>query len=84
MADFTECNTWASIEFETFDEISLVIISGFLTFIIIGRDVMLITGVAWLRYKSLPEPKTVSRYFDVTHTTVKLQPTTISKVSTLV
>ncbi|XP_072030283.1 cardiolipin synthase (CMP-forming)-like [Amphiura filiformis] len=60
------------------------LIPGALTFIIIGRDVMLITSVFWLRYKSLPEPKTLSKYFDLTHTTVKLQPTTISKYNTLI
>lgn len=37
-----------------------------------------------LRYKSLPEPKTLARYFDVTMATAQISPTFISKVNTTI
>ncbi|KAK9886310.1 hypothetical protein WA026_015821 [Henosepilachna vigintioctopunctata] len=55
-----------------------------LTGIIITRDVLLIIGGFVIRYRSLPDPKTLRRYFDVTHATVQLAPTFISKVNTTV
>lgn len=51
---------------------------------ILFRDVFLI-GVGFvIRYISLPQPRTLSRYFDVTHATAQLAPTLISKVNTAV
>ncbi|KAJ3648238.1 hypothetical protein Zmor_020056 [Zophobas morio] len=53
-----------------------------LTCMIIARDVLLVTAGFVIRYKSLPPPRTLSRYFDVTHATAQLAPTFISKVNT--
>ncbi|XP_022907363.1 probable cardiolipin synthase (CMP-forming) [Onthophagus taurus] len=55
-----------------------------LTTLIIGRDVLLIVAGFVIRYHSLPPPRTLSRYFDVTHATAQLAPTFISKVNTAV
>ncbi|EEB18423.1 cdp-diacylglycerol--glycerol-3-phosphate 3-phosphatidyltransferase, putative [Pediculus humanus corporis] len=53
-----------------------------LTALVIFRDVILITSGFVIRYQSLPPPRTLSRYFDVTHATAQLAPTFISKVNT--
>lgn len=55
-----------------------------LTVLVVVRDVVLIAGASYIRYKSLPEPKTVARYFDPTHVTAQLAPTFISKFNTVV
>ncbi|XP_076031736.1 putative cardiolipin synthase (CMP-forming) [Oratosquilla oratoria] len=55
-----------------------------LTGLIIYRDVLIIGGASVVRFKSLPPPRTVSRYFDATHATAQLAPTTISKVNTAI
>lgn len=51
---------------------------------ILFRDLFLIGAGFVIRYISLPQPKTISRYFDVTHATAQLAPTFISKVNTAV
>lgn len=53
-----------------------------LTGAIITRDCFLVAAAFYVRYKSLPPPKTLSRYFDVTHATAQLSPTEISKWNT--
>ncbi|XP_067682470.1 cardiolipin synthase (CMP-forming)-like [Haliotis asinina] len=53
-----------------------------LTALIVGRDVALIAAAFYLRYITLPPPKTVSRYFDVTLVSAKLEPFLISKWNT--
>ncbi|RZC42023.1 cardiolipin synthase 1 [Asbolus verrucosus] len=53
-----------------------------LTSMIIARDVILVAAGFVIRYRSLPPPRTLSRYFDVTHATAQLAPTFISKVNT--
>ncbi|CAH0771666.1 unnamed protein product [Bemisia tabaci] len=55
-----------------------------LTSLIIVRDVGLVGAASYIRYKSLPPPRTVSKYFDLTLATVQLAPTFISKVNTSV
>ncbi|XP_017781723.1 PREDICTED: probable cardiolipin synthase (CMP-forming) [Nicrophorus vespilloides] len=55
-----------------------------LTSIIVGRDVILVTAGFVIRYKSLPPPRNLSRYFDATLATAQLAPTFISKVNTAV
>lgn len=55
-----------------------------LTGLIVSRDVLLILIGFVIRYKSLPPPKTLSRYFDVTLVTAQLAPTFISKVNTAI
>ncbi|KAA0191304.1 hypothetical protein HAZT_HAZT011523 [Hyalella azteca] len=55
-----------------------------LTGLIIYRDVVIIAAASYVRYRSLPAPRTLMRYFDATHATVQLSPTLISKVNTAV
>ncbi|XP_028038627.1 probable cardiolipin synthase (CMP-forming) [Bombyx mandarina] len=55
-----------------------------LTLLIVGRDIALVVAGFVIRYISLPPPRTLSRYFDVTHATAQLAPTFISKVNTAV
>ncbi|XP_034834108.1 probable cardiolipin synthase (CMP-forming) [Maniola hyperantus] len=55
-----------------------------LTLLIVARDVALVAAGFVIRYISLPPPKTLSRYFDVTHATAQLAPTFISKMNTAV
>ncbi|XP_053613842.1 probable cardiolipin synthase (CMP-forming) isoform X2 [Plodia interpunctella] len=55
-----------------------------LTLLIVGRDVALVASAFVIRYMSLPPPRTLSRYFDVTHATAQLAPTFISKVNTAI
>ncbi|CAK1552246.1 unnamed protein product [Leptosia nina] len=55
-----------------------------LTLLIVARDAALVGAGFVIRYISLPPPRTLSRYFDVTHATAQLAPTFISKVNTAV
>lgn len=55
-----------------------------LTSLIILRDICLMGAGFYIRYVSLPPPKTITRYFDMSFVTAKLSPTGISKVNTLV
>lgn len=55
-----------------------------LTSVILFRDVFLIGAGFVIRYISLPPPRTLTRYFDVSHATAQLAPTFISKVNTVV
>ncbi|XP_014242279.1 probable cardiolipin synthase (CMP-forming) [Cimex lectularius] len=54
-----------------------------LTSLIIARDVWLAAIGFYIRYLSLPPPKTFARYFDLSHATAKIKPLFISKVNTL-
>ncbi|PNF36490.1 putative cardiolipin synthase (CMP-forming) [Cryptotermes secundus] len=58
------------------------LIPVYLTGAIITRDLLLVAAAFCVRYKSLPPPRTLSRYFDVTHATAQLSPTAISKWNT--
>ncbi|XP_059475333.1 probable cardiolipin synthase (CMP-forming) [Neocloeon triangulifer] len=55
-----------------------------LTVLIIGRDALLVLAGFVIRYKSLPPPRTLSRYFDASLVTAQLQPTLVSKINTVV
>ncbi|XP_074845440.1 cardiolipin synthase (CMP-forming) isoform X2 [Carettochelys insculpta] len=55
-----------------------------LTTLIILRDVVLIAAVFYVRYKTLPPPRTLSRYFNPCYATAQLKPTFISKMNTVV
>lgn len=55
-----------------------------LTALIISRDVLLLSAGFYVRFISLPRPKSLRRYFDPTIATAKMFPTTISKVNTAV
>jgi cardiolipin synthase len=50
--------------------------------IILGRDVLLSLSAFYIRYTSLPHPKTFSRYWDFSIPSAEVVPTGISKVNT--
>ncbi|XP_078505643.1 cardiolipin synthase (CMP-forming) [Lissotriton helveticus] len=53
-----------------------------LTAMIVLRDIVLIAAVFYVRYQTLPPPKTISRYFNPCYATAQLKPTFISKMNT--
>lgn len=53
-----------------------------LVLLIIGRDVALVISAFLIRYRSLPEPKTLARYWDPRLPSAKVQPTQVSKYNT--
>ncbi|XP_060088670.1 cardiolipin synthase (CMP-forming) [Heteronotia binoei] len=55
-----------------------------LTSMIILRDIALIAAVFYVRYRTLPPPRTLSRYFNPCYATAQLKPTFISKGNTVV
>lgn len=55
-----------------------------LTLLIIARDAALVAAGSYIRYVSLPEPRTVSKYFDASLPTAKMQPTMLSKINTTI
>ncbi|XP_066451775.1 cardiolipin synthase (CMP-forming) [Eleutherodactylus coqui] len=55
-----------------------------LTVMIILRDVALIAAVFYVRYKTLPPPRNLGRYFNPCYVTARLEPTFISKMNTAV
>ncbi|TFK53459.1 hypothetical protein OE88DRAFT_1655606 [Heliocybe sulcata] len=50
--------------------------------IILGRDVALSLSAFYIRYTSLPSPKTWARYWDFSLPSAEVRPTTISKYNT--
>ncbi|KAI0820774.1 CDP-alcohol phosphatidyltransferase-domain-containing protein [Trametes gibbosa] len=50
--------------------------------IILGRDVLLSLAAFYIRYTSLPQPKTFARYWDFSIPSAEVRPTGISKVNT--
>ncbi|KLT46182.1 hypothetical protein CC85DRAFT_281841 [Cutaneotrichosporon oleaginosum] len=53
-----------------------------LAIIIFGRDFLLSMWAFYLRYQSLPPPRTLKRYFDPTMPSAEVKPTQISKINT--
>jgi len=53
-----------------------------LAVIILGRDVLLSLSAFYIRYTSLPHPKTFARYWDFSIPSAEVRPTQISKVNT--
>ncbi|KAI0642181.1 CDP-alcohol phosphatidyltransferase-domain-containing protein [Trametes meyenii] len=53
-----------------------------LAVIILGRDVLLSLAAFYIRYTSLPAPKTFTRYWDFSIPSAEVRPTGISKVNT--
>ncbi|KAL0954004.1 hypothetical protein HGRIS_005161 [Hohenbuehelia grisea] len=53
-----------------------------LAIIILGRDVLLSLSAFYIRYTSLPSPKTFSRYWDFSIPSAEVHPTGISKINT--
>ncbi|XP_067116508.1 cardiolipin synthase (CMP-forming) [Osmerus mordax] len=60
------------------------IIPAPLTALVISRDIALIAAVFYVRYKTVPPPVTLSRFFNPCYTTAQLKPTLISKVNTAI
>lgn len=58
------------------------IMPPYIAALIIGRDVMLSVMGMWVRYKSLPQPKTFARFADVRIPTVSVHPNLLGKVNT--
>jgi cardiolipin synthase len=54
----------------------------YLATLIIGRDVSLGLAAVFIRYISLPEPKTIWRYWDFSIPSAEVHPTKISKINT--
>ncbi|WFD04425.1 cardiolipin synthase (CMP-forming) [Malassezia obtusa] len=50
--------------------------------VILGRDVYLMLLAFYLRYRSLPKPRTWARYWDPRYPSVQVSPTRISKYNT--
>ncbi|KAL9695344.1 hypothetical protein quinque_014629 [Culex quinquefasciatus] len=67
-----------------FDELRGDDAAAWLSGMILFRDAFLIGAGFVIRYISLPQPRTLSRYFDVTHATAQLAPTFVNKVNTAV
>ncbi|XP_053731882.1 cardiolipin synthase (CMP-forming) [Synchiropus splendidus] len=55
-----------------------------LTALVIFRDVGLIAAVFWVRYKTVPPPVTLSKFFNPCYTTAQLKPTLFSKINTAI
>ncbi|XP_076155440.1 cardiolipin synthase (CMP-forming) [Alosa pseudoharengus] len=55
-----------------------------LTALVISRDIALIAAVFYVRYKTVPPPVTLSKFFNPCYTTAQLKPTFISKVNTAI
>jgi cardiolipin synthase len=53
-----------------------------LAVIILGRDVLLSFSAFYIRYTSLPAPKTFARYWDFSIPSAEVRPTQISKINT--
>ncbi|SCZ93137.1 BZ3500_MvSof-1268-A1-R1_Chr6-2g08484 [Microbotryum saponariae] len=54
-----------------------------LAILIIGRDVALSISAFYFRYKSLPPPKSFTRFWDFSIPSAEVKPTTLSKYNTL-
>ncbi|KAL7746630.1 hypothetical protein RI367_008030 [Sorochytrium milnesiophthora] len=50
--------------------------------LIVGRDVGLVLASFYIRYRTLPEPKTFKRYWDFSLPSAEVHPTAISKANT--
>ncbi|KAM6497247.1 phosphatidyl synthase [Amanita muscaria] len=53
-----------------------------LAVVILGRDVLLSLSAFYIRYTSLPPPKTFTRYWDFSIPSAEVKPTFISKINT--
>ncbi|KAG7512404.1 hypothetical protein JOB18_028368 [Solea senegalensis] len=55
-----------------------------LTALVIFRDIGLIAAVFWIRYKTVPPPVTLGKFFNPCYTTAQLKPTLFSKMNTAI
>ncbi|XP_060687056.1 cardiolipin synthase (CMP-forming) [Hemiscyllium ocellatum] len=55
-----------------------------LTAMVLMRDITLVAAGFYIRYRTVPPPRTLSKYFNPCYATARLKPTFISKVNTAV
>ncbi|XP_043552512.1 cardiolipin synthase (CMP-forming) [Chiloscyllium plagiosum] len=60
------------------------LIPASLTAMVLMRDITLIAAGFYIRYRTVPPPRTLSKYFNPCYATARLKPTFISKVNTAV
>lgn len=53
-----------------------------LTLLIVSRDLALITAAVFIRYKTLPQPRKLSKFFDISLATAEMKPSYFSKFNT--
>lgn len=53
-----------------------------LTVLIVSRDALLIIAALFIRYKTLPEPRKLSKFFDISLATAEMKPSYFSKFNT--
>lgn len=53
-----------------------------LTILILGRDLLLALTALYIRYRTLPAPRTFARYWDFSLPSAEVHPTQISKINT--
>lgn len=56
----------------------------YLTALIFARDLILLGCGSYIRYLSIPEPRTLRKFFDPSLATVQISPTYLSKVNTAI
>lgn len=56
----------------------------YLTGLIFSRDLILLSCGFYIRYKSIPKPRTLSKFFDLQLATVQISPTFLSKLNTAI
>ncbi|CAG0914634.1 unnamed protein product [Notodromas monacha] len=67
----------------TFLPLAIVgLIPWYLALVILGRDACLVAAAVYVRYKSLPSPVTLVRFFEASRVTAQLKPTYLSKANT--
>ncbi|KAJ2359463.1 hypothetical protein GGF43_000082 [Coemansia sp. RSA 2618] len=59
------------------------LLPGVLALVIVGRDIALSLAAVFIRWATLPAPKTWRRYFDLSIPSVEVRPTMVSKCNTV-
>lgn len=61
----------------------MVVILVSLSVVILGRDIGLLLSGFFIRYHSLPQPVTLSKYFDISIPSTEVKPSMVSKFNTV-
>ena len=56
----------------------------YLTVLIFARDLILLSCGCYIRYLSIPSPRTINKFFDLKLATVQISPTFLSKLNTTI
>ena len=56
----------------------------YLTCLIFARDLILLAAGFYIRYLSIPKPRTLNKFFDLRLATVQISPTILSKLNTAI